>query len=97
MASVTSINNYSEFTVKQRKKLYPMGPIPHRAAPYGEFFSWGNRHHCPMEVSAYVHRTWTGPARLNGFCSIQYDTSCYLNVRSKADMSQLNLPLVTNN
>jgi len=30
------------------------GPIPQRAAPYEEFsFSWGSRHHCPMEVGAY--------------------------------------------
>ena len=29
-----------------------MGPIPHRAAPYEEFFSWGSCHHCRMEVGA---------------------------------------------
>jgi len=29
------------------------GPIPHGPAPYEEFFSWGSRHHCPMEVGAY--------------------------------------------
>jgi len=28
---------------------------------------------------------------------IRYDTRCYFNVRSKADMSQLNLPHGTNN
>ena len=28
---------------------------------------------------------------------IRYDTRCYFNVRSRADMSQLNLPHVTNN
>jgi len=28
---------------------------------------------------------------------IPYDTRCYFNVRSKADMSQLNLPHGTNN
>jgi len=52
MTSVTSINNYSEFTVKQRKNV--AGSIPHRAAPYEEFFSWSSRHHCPMEVGAYA-------------------------------------------
>ena len=25
-------------------------------------------------------------------CTIRYDTKCYFNVRSKADISQLNLP-----
>jgi len=24
--------------------------IPHRPAPYGELFSWGTRHGCPMEI-----------------------------------------------
>ena len=33
------------------------GPIPHGAAAYEEFFSWGSRHHCPMEVGA---PTWRG-------------------------------------
>jgi len=28
---------------------------------------------------------------------LRYDTKCYFNVRSKADMSQLNLPHGTNN
>jgi len=28
---------------------------------------------------------------------IRYDTKCYMNVRSKADTSQLNLPLGTDN
>ena len=29
--------------------------------------------------------------------SIRYDTRCYFNVRSKADMSQLNLPYGNDN
>ena len=29
--------------------------------------------------------------------TIRYDTRCYVNVQSKADMSQLNLPYATNN
>ena len=29
--------------------------------------------------------------------TIRYDTRCYINVRSKANMSQLNLPHATNN
>ena len=30
-----------------------LGPIPHRAAPYEEFFSWGSHHHCPMDDVVY--------------------------------------------
>ena len=26
----------------------------HTAAPHEEFFSWGSRHHCPMEVERLV-------------------------------------------
>jgi len=39
----------------KKQALYRMaGPILYRAAPYEEFFfSWGSRHHCPMEVGAY--------------------------------------------
>ena len=32
------------------------------------------------------------PASYIASCTIRYDTRCYFNVRSKADMSQLNLP-----
>jgi len=31
-----------------------------------------------------------------GYDTIRYDTRCYFNMRSKADMSQLNLPHGTN-
>ena len=31
------------------------------------------------------------------FATIRYDTTCYVNVRSKANMSQLNLPHGTDN
>ena len=34
--------------------------------------------------------------QLTGHC-IRYDTRCYFNVRSKADISQLNLPHGTDN
>ena len=30
-------------------------------------------------------------------CSLRYDTRCYINVRSKAGISQLNLPHGTDN
>jgi len=33
----------------------------------------------------------------NGYDTIRYDTRCYFNVRSKADISQLNLPHGTDN
>jgi len=36
-------------------------------------------------------------AGLAGIDTIRYDTRCYFNVQSKADMSQLNLPHGTNN
>jgi len=48
---MTSINNYSEFTVKQRKKCSWVQFLTGRRPE--EFFSWGSRHHCPMEVGAY--------------------------------------------
>ena len=35
--------------------------------------------------------------RLLGYDTIRYDTRCYFNVRSKADISQLNLPHGTDN
>ena len=37
MASVTSINNYSEFTVKQRKKLYRRVQFLTGRRPMGNF------------------------------------------------------------
>ena len=40
------------------------GPVPHRAAPYKEFFSWGSRHSCPMEVGACAQQS-------SGACSYQ--------------------------
>jgi len=43
-------------------RLSQLGPIPRRATPYEEFFSWSSRHHCPMEVGAYdLHQR--SPAR----------------------------------
>jgi len=35
--------------------------------------------------------------RLKQYDTIRYDTRCYFNVRSKADISQLNLPHGTDN
>ena len=37
------------------------------------------------------------PFRHVHFLTIRYDTRCYFNVRSKADISQLNLPHGTDN
>ena len=37
------------------------------------------------------------PDMLSDFCTIRYDTRCYFNVRSKAYISQLNLPHGTDN
>jgi len=38
-----------------------------------------------------------GPQFENRWDKVRYDTRCYFNVRSKADMSQLNLPHGTYN
>ena len=45
-----------QFSAQKRAWYRAAGPMPHRAAPfppYEKFFSWGSRHHCPMEVGAY--------------------------------------------
>jgi len=39
----------------------------------------------------------TGPILVRLNSTIRYDTRCYFNVRSKADISQLNLPHGTDN
>ena len=48
------------------------------------------------QTSAFVNRN---RRRDKGYDTIRYDTirECYFNVRSKADMSQLNLPHGTDN
>ena len=35
---------------------------------------------------------WIGPRQVHFLDTIRYNTRCYFNVRSKADMSRLNLP-----
>jgi len=47
--------NKGNFCKKARYRT--AGPISHRAAPYEEFFSWRSRHHCPVEIGAYVNYT----------------------------------------
>ena len=43
-----------QFFAQKQALHHGEGPIPHGAAPYEEFFSWGSRHHYPVEVgSAY--------------------------------------------
>jgi len=56
--------------------------------------------HCASQNSAdsrsqNMLRMWTVMARSQH--TIRYDTRCYFNVRSKADISQLNLPHGTDN
>jgi len=58
----------------------------------------------PMRIDPlHYHRPDVVKERLNMalvFCvyfTIRYDTRCYFNVRSKADISQLNLPHGTDN
>jgi len=41
------------FCPQKQASYRTAGPIPHSVAPYWEFFSWGSRHHYPMEVGAY--------------------------------------------
>jgi len=53
-------------------------------------------YHAPMHLWPY------GPAQIHSVHTIRYDTTrydtrCYVNVQSKADMSRLNLPYATNN
>jgi len=42
-------------------------------------------------------RAYSAPPDLLAHDTIRYDTKCYFNVRSKADISQLNLPHGTDN
>jgi len=49
----------------------------------------------PMNTNAADLTTVT--AENSTFSTTRYDTRCYFNVRSKADMSQLNLPHGTDN
>ena len=52
-------------------------------------------------LSRYVYNTFQQDGALThsstGDRTIRYDTRCYFNVRSKADISQLNLPHGTDN
>ena len=41
--------------MKRREKIVAES-VPHLATLYDEFFYWGSRHHCLMEVDAYGHR-----------------------------------------
>ena len=45
----------------------------------------------PNRCTKLTARRWPRAANVIN-SSIQYDTRCYFNVRSKADMSRLNLP-----
>jgi len=50
LTSKASINNYSEFTVKQRKNCSWVRFL------IWVVFLWCSGHHCPMEVGAYWSR-----------------------------------------
>jgi len=47
--------------------------------------------------SGALNYTPTNKLVNNKYDMIRYDTRCYINVRSKANMSQLNLPHATDN
>jgi len=51
--------------------------------------------HCVIQIYCYKFRK--SVRRQQCYDTIRCDTRCYFNVRSKADMSQLNLPHKTNN
>jgi len=48
-------------------------------------------------VREWAHYAFCGRLHERGLLYDTVDTRCYFNVRSKADMSQLNLPHGTNN
>jgi len=48
-------------------------------------------------VAPPLHRDVGAYGNIKEYDTIRYDTRCYFNVRSKADMSQLNLPHRNNN
>ena len=59
----------------------------------------GHRRRTPLSRQLQVIQSQTHSIEMNlqfkGF--VKYDTRCYFNVRSKADISQLNLPHGTDN
>ena len=55
-----------------------------------------NERTTPMPRSAFSQNSLTGCGSESAN-TIRYDTRCYFNVRSKADISQLNLPHGTDN
>jgi len=58
---------------------------------------WGSLHRSPGPVAS-LSKSPTHALSTSGFHdTIRYDTRCYFNVRSKADISQLNLPHGTDN
>jgi len=48
-------------------------------------------------LGSRVVSVWTQAQKGLAYDTIRYDTRCYFNVRSKADISQLNLPHGTDN
>jgi len=70
----------------------PSGPIWRMGRGIKLLFGW-------MEKSAVMRgaRYWCLSARRLRVICFRYDTRCCFNVRSKADMSPLNLPLGSNN
>ena len=55
-----------------------------------------------IAVQRYAFSSYRVPGNTDGvsescYDTIRYDTRCYINVRSKANMSQLNLPHGTDN
>ena len=80
-------------------------PTVNRSTQYGQglFSYWSTSTYCrnaSMRISAEWFRhpiAWSSPFVFAAVLTIRYDTRCYFNVRSKANMSQLNLPHGTDN
>ena len=52
--------------------------------------AWSSLPACTWHCS--LHYLSPGNSLVSSCCTIRYDTRCYINVHSKANMSQLNLP-----
>jgi len=96
----TVVVNQSEFDAKTQARRAPTAP---KFAPCG---------HLPLPLRVWVKLLRSGlmvgfglrggvttvlRSRGHRYDTIRYDTRCYFNVRSKADISQLNLPHGTDN
>ena len=66
-----------------------------------QFFRFCRAHCCARhtltDAQSTLRATCVSKGRIHAILRVRYDTRCYFNVRSKADISQLNLPHGTDN